>query len=190
MDKNNKLLMFSLLVALAFMLVSFGVTSADAHGRGQGPCGMGGPGQGFGSLGEDGPMPRNFGQSLNLSTEQQQKMQALQFAFVKNTLDTREELGKKRLERKALLESDPVEWKKVDQLTDDIAKLEATMEKEKMRHREKVKKILTPEQLEKFNTMSCPQGQGGDGPAAGPGCTQGRGMGKGPGCGMGRGMGF
>lgn len=190
MDKNRKSLVFSLLFALAFMLVSLGVTSADAHGRGQGPCGMGGPGQGFGPLGDDGPMPRNFGQYLNLSTKQQQQMQALQFKFMKETLDTREGLGKKRLERKALLESDPVEWKKVDQLTDETAKLEATMEKGKMRHRAEIKKILTPEQLEKFNTMNCPQGQGDGGPAAGPGCTPGRGMGKGPACGMGKGMGL
>lgn len=186
MDKNNKLLVFSLFLALGFMLVSLGVTSADARGRGQ-CCGMGGPGQGFGPLGDDGPMPRNFGQALNLTTKQQQQMQTLKFAFMKKTLDTREELGKKRLERKALLEADPVEWKKVDQATDEIAKLEATLEKEKMRHKAEVKKILTPEQLEKFNTMSCPQGQGG---IAGPGCTQGKALGRGPGCGMGKGMGL
>jgi len=159
--------------------------------------GMGGPGPDsgwFGNGGGNGPggFGGRFAQDLGLSTKQQQQMHDLQFSFMKKNLDSRNELGKKRLERKALLESDPVEWKKVDQLTDEITRIEATLEKEKMRQRAEIKKILTPEQLQKFNSRFCPQqGSVGNGPAAGsPGCAVGAGAGKGPGCGMRTGLGL
>jgi len=202
MANKRKSLLFNLILALVFTLVSFGAALANACGRGQGPCGMaggmggpGGGGRGLGLFGNDGANGPGGGlaQYLGLSTKQQQQMHDLQFAFMKKTLDTRDELGKKRIEQKALLNSDPVEWKKVDQLTDEIAKLQATMEKEKVRQRLEIKKILTPEQREKFKSGNCPQGLGGNGTAAGgPGCAMGSGPGsgpgRGPGCAMSRGM--
>jgi Spy/CpxP family protein refolding chaperone len=195
MANKRKSLLFNLIIALVFTMVSFGAAAANACGRGQGTCGMaggmGGPGgRGFGWFGNNGANGPGGGlaQYLGLSTKQQQQMHDLQFAFMKKTLDTRDELGKKRIEQKALLNSDPVEWKKVDQLTDEVAKLQATMEKEKARQRSEMKKILTPEQLEKFKSKSCPQGLGGNGTAAGgPGCAMGSGPGNGPGCGMAKG---
>ena len=193
MANNRKSLMFNLLLALIFTMVSFGATLASACGRGQGACGMGGGmagmGRGLGSFSNNNG-PGRIGQYLGLSTKQQQQMHDLQFAFMKKTLDTRDALSKKRLERKALLESDPVEWTKVDQLTDEIAKLEATIEKGKVRQRAEVKKILTPEQLQKFNSMNCPQDQEGNGPAAGGPGSQGTVPGKGLGCTTGKGMGL
>ena len=114
MAKNRKSLVFNLLLALAFTMVSFGAIAASACGRGQGSCGMGGGGMGgpggggrgfglFGNDGANGPGGR-FAQDLGLTTKQQQQMHDLQFAFMKKTLDTRDELGKKRIEREGLIE--------------------------------------------------------------------------------------
>lgn len=187
---NNKFSVAGLLFAFTLMaiLISFTAPTANAFWGGKkGQCMTGtgsgqGMGPGFGRPGKG----RHLGQLLDLSTQQQQKMHDLQFAFQKKTLNFRDELGKKRLEQKALLENSTIDWKKVDELTDEIAKLRASMEKEKMRQRVEMKKILTPEQLKKFESMPfCQGGQDGDGfPAQGSGC----GLGKGPGMGMGRGL--
>ncbi|MEW6378370.1 MAG: Spy/CpxP family protein refolding chaperone [bacterium] len=185
---NKKSFITSLLVAFTLMaiLVSFTSPSANAFWGSKGQCMTGpGPGQGMGPGGGGPGKGRHLGQLLDLSTQQQQKMHDLQFAFQKKTLNLRDELGKKRLEQKTLLENSTVDWKKVDELTDQISKLRASMEKERMRHRVEVKKILTPEQLKKFESM--PYWHGGpDGddlpPAQGSGC----GLGKGPGTGPGR----
>ncbi|MEW5801152.1 MAG: Spy/CpxP family protein refolding chaperone [bacterium] len=198
MDKNRKALVLSLLTIFVFMLVSFLAPSADAHGRGRGgACGMGGMACMGGPDGPEGTGPHgegpglNYGKYLDLSTEQRQKMHDVKFGFMKKTLDLRSELGKKSLERKALLESEAVDWKKVDQTTDEIARIKANLEKENMRQKTEMKKILTKEQLEKLNSMNCPKGQaGGLGCGIGKGPGAGLGMGKGLGCGAGKGLGL
>jgi Spy/CpxP family protein refolding chaperone len=205
---KKKLTFIGLSLLLAVSLTSLVVTQAAARwknrsggqmnccnlgaGQGGGGCGMGNMGPGGMGKGP-GPMgPESFariGRYVDLSIDQRQEMHKLRFDFAKKNLNFEDELGQKRLERRALLEKDPVEWKKVDRLTDEMAMIEANMEKQRMRQRLEIKKILTPEQLEKLNNLQC--GQGADGPGAPPekgfGCGFGPGKGKGPGKGMGMG---
>lgn len=96
---------------------------------------------------------RHLGKYLDLTTEQRQKMHKIRYDFIKKTIDLEDELGQKRLKRRALMEKDTIDWKKADQLTDEIADLRAKLQKKKMRQRPEIKKILTLEQLEKFEEM-------------------------------------
>ncbi|MCL6584277.1 MAG: Spy/CpxP family protein refolding chaperone [bacterium] len=188
---SDLLVVFTLIVILVPLAAT---TSAYAFwGGGRSKCkaasmsgqqGLGPGGDGWGS---------RLGRYLDLSTKQQQQMHDLRFAFQKKTIDLRDQIGKKRLEQKALLEAETVDWKKVDALTDEIAKLRASIEKERMRQRVEMRKILTPEQLKKLESLPYWQGGGhwgweeDDFPAQGwPGCGLGNGpAGQGPGRGRG-----
>ena len=134
---------------------------------------------------------QRLGRYLNLSIEQRQKLHKIRFDLMKKTIDLQDELGQKRLERRALMEGDDIDWKKADQLTDEIAMIRAKLQKQRMRQRPEIKKILTPEQMEKFDKIrgwkgrsqcDMPQAKGS---GCGSGYGQGPGRGQGPGFGMG-----
>jgi Spy/CpxP family protein refolding chaperone len=180
---SKHITIYSLSLILAILFTSVVVSQVEARwgnrpfggwgceegsmGGCQGGPGLGGPG-GF----------RHLGRYLDLSLEQRKQMQKIHFDFKKKAIEVEEELGQKRLERRALMESESVDWKKVDKLTDEIATARAKLEKQRMRQHHEIEKVLTPEQLEKLERMQWLQGrEGGDGP--------GEGFGYGPGPGPG-----
>jgi Spy/CpxP family protein refolding chaperone len=144
-------------------------------GYGSGPCGFGpsgpGSGPGYGPKGA-------WGAELNLTPEQNQKMQGMREAFFKETLPMRNEMQVKQLELKTLwIQTNPDEAKIIAKQK-EINALKAQLQEKGTKFRLEMRKILTPEQ----------QAQMG---AYGPGFGRGQGMrgGYGPGRGMGMGMG-
>jgi len=114
---------------------------------------------------------------LNPSIKQRQKLHKINIDHLKDTIDLNNEEGRKLLERHALMEEDPIDLKKVDQLTDEISIIRASLHKKRIRKRIEIKKILSTEQKEKYNEMRGYRGTGRPG-FLGQGFGPGRGQGR------------
>ena len=114
---------------------------------------------------------------LNPTIKQRQKLHKINMEFLKDTIDLNNEEGQKLLKRHELMEEDPVDLKKVDQLTDEISIIRASLHKKRIRKRLEIRKILTPEQKEKYDQLRGYRGTarpGFLGRGFGPGRGQGR----------------
>ena len=90
---------------------------------------------------------------LDLTSEQQGKIDALRKAHREQQAAVREEMRKVREEFRALrenLQSDPA---KAESLIDRISKLKADQMKAGLRHRREMDQVLTPEQREKLKEI-------------------------------------
>jgi len=189
---NKKVLIISISVIIALFLASSLVTQANAHMEEQSFSGRCQQNTGSG----DGDMPffsgadnfKRLGRYLNLSVEQRQKMHKIRFDLMRKTIDLQDDLGQKRLARRALMVQDDIKWKKADQLTDEIATLRAKLQKARMRQRPEIQKILTPAQMEIFDEMRGWRGRSKSNMSQRKGFGQGQGQGRGRG--MGGGMGW
>jgi Spy/CpxP family protein refolding chaperone len=163
------------------LLATVGVAMAQGWGRGMGygpgygpgpnaPCYGPGYGPGYGPKGSWGP-------ALNLTAEQNQKIQAMRESFFKETLPLRNEMQTKQLELRTLWAQTNPDQDKILAKQKEINALRAQLQEKGTRHRLEMRKVLTPEQ----------QAQIG---AFGPGFGPGYGMrgGFGPGRGMGYGV--
>jgi len=164
----KKMIVGLMVVAL---LVTAGMAMAQGWGRGMGY----GPGPGT----EYGPGygPRgSWGANLNLTPEQNQKLQAMRESFFKETLSLRNEMQVKQLELRTLWAQTNPDQEKILAKQKELNALKAQMQEKNTLHRLEMRKVLTPEQ----------QAQIG---AFGPGFGPGYGMrgGFGPGRGMGPG---
>ncbi len=163
-------------LAVALLAVA-GVAMAQGWGRGPG---MGyGPGMGSG--------PGYGGPGLNLTPEQNQKMQALREGFFKEMLPLRNEMQIKRLELRTLWAQTNPDQDKILAKQKEVNALREKFQEKSTLHRLEMRKVLTPEQQAQL---------GAYGPGFGPGFGPGHGMrggmmggGFGPGRGMGYGMG-
>jgi Spy/CpxP family protein refolding chaperone len=173
----KKMIVGLMVVAL---LTTAGMAMAQGWGRGMGygpgygpgaygPCYGSGGGPGYGPQGSWGP-------GLNLTAEQNQKIQAMRESFFKETLPLRNEMQTKQLELKTLWAQTNPDQDKILAKQKEINALRAQLQEKGTRHRLEMRKVLTPEQ----------QAQVG---AFGPGFGPGAGMrgGFGPGRGMGPG---
>lgn len=194
--KKIPLRLLSIFMVTIVLGLFLGFQAEAGSGRpmmgGRGSCeiggGFGGQGAGPGMGRMDGMGPgRQLWRHLDLSVEQQRQMHKIRFDYLKKTVDLEDQLGLKRLERRELLSQETMNWEKIDLLTDEIGALEAKLEKQRLRHRLEVEKILTPEQLQKLDELRCPMDEEADDdePNLPP---RGRGMGPGRGKGMGMGL--
>ena len=159
-------------VLVVTLLVTAGVAMAQGWGRGPGYGPESGPGYG----------PRGaWGPALNLTPEQNQKMEALREGFLKETLPLRNEMQIKQLELRTLWAQTNPDQAKILAKQKEINALREQLQEKGTKNRLEMRKILTPEQ----------QAQLG---AYGPGFGMGHGMkggmmggGLGPGHGMGYG---
>ena len=158
----------SILIGLA-MFLAFCCTADAQTGKGRG-----GPAR------IDGGLPTGCVMDMNLSAEQRAKIQELRNSFFKDTTGLRSELFKKDQELDALMLEPNPELEKAEKLQEEISALQGQMEQKKLQAEFKVRKVLTPDQLQQLP----------------PGCDMGIGMcGRGcgmmpPGCGMGMGGGM
>ncbi len=111
---------------------------------------------------------------LNLTVEQKEKIANLKLSFKEETLDLRTGLTRKRLEiQKLLLEESP-DLTTVYALVDEMAPIQAEIQKKTIEFRFKLKDLLTEEQLEKFPGLGLGRGfgraMGRRGAMAGHGC--------------------
>lgn len=173
----KKMMVAVLVVALS---LSAGVAMAQGWGRGpgNGPSAYGpGSGPGYGARGAWGP-------GVNLTPEQNQKVQALQESFLKQTLPLRNEMQIKQLELRTLWAQTNPDQAKILAKQKEINALRGQLQEKGTQNRLEMRKILTPEQQAQL---------GANGPGFGPGYGMRGGMmggGFGPGRGMGYGTGY
>ena len=111
---------------------------------------------------------------LGLTAEQKEKIANLKLSFKEETLDLRTELTRKRLEiQKLLLEKSP-DLTTVYALVDEMAPIQAEIQKKAIEFRFKLKDLFTEEQLDKFPGLGLGPGfgktMGHRGAMAGHGC--------------------
>lgn len=163
------------------LVATAGMAMAQGWGRGMGygpaPYAGYGPayGPGYGPKGSWGP-------ALNLTAEQNQKMQAMREGFFKETLSLRNEMQTKQLELRTLWAQANPDQEKILAKQKEINALRAQLQEKRTQHQLEMRKVLTPEQQAQLGAYGP-----GFGPGFGPkkamrgGFGPGRGMGY-PGC--------
>jgi Spy/CpxP family protein refolding chaperone len=139
-------------------------------------------------------MSPKVSQALNLTPEQQQKMEDLRYVHQKDMIKFREELSLKRLDLQREMQKDSPDRATVDRIADDLGALRTRMGRARVDHLLDVRKILTPEQWSKARELMQAHraqrmgGRGGrsilgprDGMGHGAGSHRGQSLGQGPG---------
>ena len=169
-------------IALATLLVVGTISIAVSQGRGRGGKNFG-QGLGIGQRMMDGTPAE-----LNLTQEQQEKLQSLRTDSAKETLPLRNEIQIKTLELRQLWIADELDEEAILAKSKEISDLRDQLHEQRIHHRLDAAKILTKEQRTRFS----PAGRWGGGYQYGceaPGYGYGgrRGHGRGGNFGMGRG---
>jgi len=147
-----------LVLVLAGLMVAGLVSSVAAQGRGTKTPRS----QGRKFVGKDwtGKHTVNRASRLDLTAEQKEKIANLRLTFKEETLDRRTELTRKRLEiQKLLLEAAP-NLTRVYELVDEMAPIQAEIQKKTIEFQLKLKSLLTSEQLEKLPGLGLSRGSG------------------------------
>ena len=87
---------------------------------------------------------------LSLSDSQRKKVESLNRAFYPKIMRMRAQLAEKRAELSELLEEAPLNQEKIEVKINEIAHLQAQLEKEVLNHIGEVGQILTPAQRKRF----------------------------------------
>lgn len=147
------------IVAVTVLLIGTIAFTALAFGPGNGAC-QGGKGTGNGMWGLN---------SLNLTNEQQQKILIIRQEFERDTLNLRQEMQKKRPELQKLWWADTLNQAAIDAKTKEMNTLRIQLKQKSRDMFNKVKAILTPEQLKQLEAQQQNRGQGKGGRGRG-GC--------------------
>jgi len=161
-----------LVLVLAGLMVAGLVGSAAAYGSGTKT--LRSQGKKFVGKGWEGKQTVDLASKLDLTAEQKEKIANLRLTFKEETLELRTGLARKRLEiQKLLLEAAP-NLTRVYELVDEMAPIQAEIQKKTIEFRLKLKSLLTSEQLEKLPGLGLGQGfgraMGRKGAMAGHGC--------------------
>lgn len=165
-------------------------SAADACRGGKGGRGGGGYGMGMYCGMKGGRSGSPFGiwqnsqavKDLGLNADQVTKLKAAEFASREKQLPLRSELDSLRLKMDEAFAGEPVDEKAVLDLTEKIAAVKGKMAVRRTEDKLAMKKILTPEQLDKMQSMRGMRGQG-MGMGNGQPCPMAGGQGKGQGMG-------
>ncbi len=148
------------------------------QGYHHGPMGPGAPGgPGHGNLLE-------CKKDINLSEDQMEKIEEINFNHRQMMIDLKAELEKAKLKKRREMYSDAPNKTKVLVLTKEIVNIQGKMAEAKVEHRFALRQILTKEQLEKWKEcrQKCKAGQGpglnGDRPGRDIGGWQGKRQGR------------
>ena len=137
-----------LVLVLAGLVVAGLVSSVAAQGRGTKTPRF--QGRKFAAKDWPGKHIVDLASRLNLTAEQKEKIANLRLTFKEGTLELRTELARKRLEiQKLLLEESP-DLTRVYDLVDEMALIQAEIQKKAIDFRLKLKNLLTKEQLDKL----------------------------------------
>ena len=147
--KAKNIALLVLAVVIAVMLVST-VSFADARNWGRNMCFASGQNPYFA---ETGMRPGGI-VYLNFSQEQISKINQLRLDFQKASLELKKEKDLKRLEIKELITGGSVDIEKIKTKWEEIAQIQTELRVKSLENQLKIKEILTPEQLEKFN-LNC-----------------------------------
>ena len=126
-------------------------------------------GDGWGRSGNQMGSPRLLLKDLNLSPEQQQKLLIIRQDYQKDTQTLRFEMQKKQLELRQLWSAQALNRNEIEAKEKEVASLRVQLVTKVRAMQEKMKGVLTPEQLKKFeeDVKNC-------NPGAGPGRRPGR----------------
>lgn len=133
---NPKTLLFSVLAVLGLSLALFA-----QPGMGLGP-----------GRGERGAGPGLWlDRMLDLSTEQQAKIQDLRLQHQKEMLPLRSQLESLRNDLKLAMTADKFDKSKAEKIIADMEKIRSRLETARMLHHQAIREILTPEQRKEFD---------------------------------------
>ena len=145
-----------LVLLLAGLVVAGLAGSAAAYGSGtKTPHSQG---KKFVGKGWKGKQTVDLASRLDLTAEQKEKIANLRLTFKEETLERRTELARKRLAiQKLLLEAAP-NLTRVYELVDEMAPIQAEIQKKTIEFRLKLKSLLTSKQLEKLPGLGLGRG--------------------------------
>jgi len=159
----NKKTIFIILIA-AIAITMFNMTSF-AYGQKQGNF-AGKPGTSFGFSGQDRHPGSQFDArsyqsgelrgifNLDLSVEQLTEIKQMMLDFQKETLEFRNQIQAKKLEIKEMMLESSLDMDQVRVKMEEIAQLQVELRMKAFERQDKVKEVLTPEQLESFGLGS------------------------------------
>ncbi|KPJ51851.1 hypothetical protein AMJ39_09190 [candidate division TA06 bacterium DG_24] len=97
---------------------------------------------------------------LDLTEQQQKRLQEMRTASAEQMFEMKNELGKLRIDLRSLILSETPDQRKIERMIDQIGELQTKIMKQRVRNRLEMRNVLTPEQWEKWRkfAMSCPHG--------------------------------
>ncbi len=157
---NKKTIFILLIVTVTLALLSM-ASFADARSRGNF---TGKPGTSYYHHGQDwnsasqfNTQPSNRGDvefrgmmNLDLSAEQIAEIRQMMLDFQKETLELRNQIQAKQLEMRELRLASEIDMEQVKSKLEEIADLQVELRMKAVERQDKVKELLTPEQLESF----------------------------------------
>lgn len=179
----KKLLIFTLILTLAASTVAFAQQRPLAPGNCDGP---GKQGRHHGMSMRDGAPGLKVilahGDKINLTDDQRETLENMKTDFQMQRVDQKAELEKAKIKLKALMRDEAGE-SDVNAAIDNVSKLKANMQKTRYAHAQKVKSVLTEDQVNKLKQLrkecSPDGGEGMKAPGCKPGCRPGGGTGPG-----------
>jgi Spy/CpxP family protein refolding chaperone len=159
--KTKKIALLVFVVAIAFLFLSIASFAEERSrsgftGKGGSPSGYlnqerypAGRYSGYPDWGNKGMRMIN----LDLSEEQITEIKQIRLEFQKASLELKKEMETKRLEVRELMMEDPLDMAKIRAKWEEIAQLQVELKVMALENQQKVKEVLTPEQLAK-----CPMG--------------------------------
>lgn len=96
---------------------------------------------------------------LELTEEQQTKMEAQRLAVQKTMLPLKNELNEKKARMRTLSSTENADMKAINSLIDDMGTIKTKMAKIRAEHHQEVRKMLTEEQRIKFDSNAGNRGQ-------------------------------
>ena len=127
--------------ALIFLFLGFTLFPGGVSGQDQRRPGR--------MMGRD--VPFMLEKLLDLTLEQKEKIEEMREKRLEERWNFQEKLRKMRLELDKLLDDPEADEKKIEGLIDEMAILRADRFKGFLRHKKEIRKIFTPEQLEKID---------------------------------------
>lgn len=137
------------IIAVTVLLIGSMAFTTLAFGPGNGACYW--KGAGFGMRGLN---------SLNLTSDQQQKIMAIRQEFERDTFSLRQEMRKKRQDLQKLWSADSLNQAAIDAKTKEMNALRIQMIQKSRDMFNKIKAILTPEQLKQLEAQKQNRSQG------------------------------
>ena len=102
---------------------------------------------------EPGERFEQMAKRLELTADQKAKIEALQVPHLKQMISFKNQLGEKHAQKKTMMSADKPDQGKINNLIDEISKIEASAEKETVNHQLAVRGLLTDKQKVKFDAM-------------------------------------
>jgi Spy/CpxP family protein refolding chaperone len=152
--KMKKTLIIFTMVAALMATIGYSVLAF-------GPAAGRGPGQG-GRMGMRNAGGNGLAAELKLTPEQQRKLLAIRQQFQKDTQDLRFEVQQKMLDLRELWSAKPLNQAALESKAKEVTALRVQLATKSQTMQDKMKAVLTPEQLKLFNERT-PRGNGGFG---------------------------